>query len=366
MGKISYYRYPSNKNSRGVGKWIWKIGVALIVILLLVRFFDVDLERLNLWITSPLVDFVNKYSQNNSINLVGLSLPQIEIENDIRFPSSILTGGSDFFKNKLNSSQRILNTQIAGLKWYETYEDKEEGINFKDRLKMFLEDNIEENNKTKENIRLALGDLADEVLIGIYHTHTGETYALTDGVERIDKGIGGVVSAGEALKKELEENYGIKVVHSTKINDKVYNASYAESKKDASKMLEENPNIQIILDIHRDAGKSREDSLVTINGVDLASIMFVVGSDARASFPDWEKNHQFAQKVASLMDEKYPSLCCEVRVQDGRYNQFLHPRAMLVEMGTVQNYTHEAEESAKILAEILVPILIETAQEESV
>lgn len=195
--------------------------------------------------------------------------------------------------------------------------------------------------------------LTDKALVGIYHTHTGETYALTDGTERLSGKKGGVVTVGEAIKDELEKEYGIRVAHSDRVNDEIYNSSYAESEKDARRLLAENPDLEILLDIHRDAGKPRKDSIVNINGRELAPILFVVGSDARAPFPTWKQNHDFAKKIAEAMEKKYPGLCIGVRVKEGRYNQFLHPGAMLVEVGSVSNSTEEAAQSARLLAGIL-------------
>lgn len=199
----------------------------------------------------------------------------------------------------------------------------------------------------------ALPSLTEKALVGIYHTHTGETYALTDGTERLTGKKGGVVTVGESLKKELEEVYGIRTVHSDRINDEKYSASYTESEKDARRLLAENPDLEILLDIHRDAGKPRKDSIVDINGREMAPILFVVGSDARAPFPTWKQNYDFAKKLAEQIGKKYPGLCTGVRVKEGRYNQFLHPRAILVEVGSVSNSTEEAVESGRLLAGIL-------------
>lgn len=53
----------------------------------------------------------------------------------------------------------------------------------------------------------------------------------------------------------------------------------------------------------------------------------------------------------------YPGLSLGVRVKDGLYNQFLHSRAVLVEMGTTENSTEEAARSARLLADALADIL---------
>lgn len=202
-------------------------------------------------------------------------------------------------------------------------------------------------------------ELSEDTLVGIYHTHTGETYALTDGVERLQGQKGGVAEAGRALKEELEKKYGIRTAHNDRVNDAVYSLAYAESEKTARRLLEDNSEVQILLDIHRDAGKSRNESVVSINGELMAPILFIVGSDARSPFPSWKNNHSFALKISERLNKEYPGLCVGVRVKEGRYNQFLHPRAILVEIGSVNNSTEEAVKSVRLLAGILAEELEE-------
>lgn len=212
---------------------------------------------------------------------------------------------------------------------------------------------------TEEKQQSGAQELTKDCLVAIYNTHTGETYALTDGMERLEGKKGGVVKAAAALEKVLEEKFGIRVVRSDVIHDKVYNYSYANSKETLEKILEENPGILAVFDIHRDAGKPREDSIVSIDGETVAPILICVGSDARASFPGWQNNYRFAKKLASELDKKYPGLCQGVRVMDGRYNQHLHPRALLLEIGSVTNSTQEAVRSAELLGEVLGPLILE-------
>lgn len=192
--------------------------------------------------------------------------------------------------------------------------------------------------------------LSEESLVAIYNTHTGETYALTDGMERLTGKRGGVVKVAEALQDELEKKYGIRVARSDAINDINYNSSYTKSQETLQKLLEENPSVQVVLDIHRDAGKSRENSLVTVDGQQVAPVLIVVGSDARSPFPTWRQNYSFAQELAAEIDKQQPGLCLGVRILEGRYNQFLHPRAVLLEVGSVSNSTEEAVLAARMLA----------------
>ncbi|KUK82040.1 MAG: putative membrane protein, partial [Pelotomaculum thermopropionicum] len=103
--------------------------------------------------------------------------------------------------------------------------------------------------------------------------------------------------------------------------------------------------------------KTRKQSTVKVNGREAAAILLVVGSDARGSFPGWDQNYDFAVQLARKINQMYPGLCLGVRVKDGRYNQFLHPRAVLVEVGTTNNFTEEALRSAGYLADALAELL---------
>jgi len=199
--------------------------------------------------------------------------------------------------------------------------------------------------------------LPGDCLVAIYNTHTGETYSLTDGVERLDGREGGVVTVASALQEELESKYGIKAARSERINDADYNTAYLESEKTAKELLTANPKTLAILDIHRDSGKTREQSVVKINGQDVAPLLFIVGSDARRPFPNWRQNHAFAQELSNRINSMYPGLSLGIRVKDGLYNQSLHPHALLVEVGTTKNSTEEAARSIRLLASALASVL---------
>ncbi|CCO07892.1 stage II sporulation protein P [Desulforamulus hydrothermalis] len=196
-----------------------------------------------------------------------------------------------------------------------------------------------------------------EALVGIYNTHTGETYLLTDGRDRLTGGRGGVVTVAKAVQKTLEEQYGIPVVLSDRIHDARYATSYLESKKTAQEIVENHPHLIALLDIHRDAGRSRQDSLVEVKGKKVAPILIIVGSDARAEFPDWQQNYRFACRLADQINHLYPGLCLGVRVKEGRYNQFLHPGALLLEIGTDNNSLTEALASGEMLAHALAQLV---------
>ncbi|HBT20323.1 MAG TPA: hypothetical protein DEA47_02990 [Peptococcaceae bacterium] len=208
-----------------------------------------------------------------------------------------------------------------------------------------------------ENSSKSQFSAGDNPLVGIYNTHNSETYMATDGVKHKKGKNGGVVRVAEVLERCLENKYGVPVVRSTKIHDyPSWSLSYSRSKETAKSMLAQHPSIQILLDIHRDAGL-RNKKIVNINGKNAAQILLIVGSNKRLSHPNWEKNKEFAEIINKKMNEMYPGFSRGVRVQSGRYNQHLHPHAVLVEIGSVKNSLREAEYSVELFAAVINEVL---------
>lgn len=303
----------------------------------------------------PLFDIAVSWTERDPRGLMRSAAPVIawagtgEDHPEIVTPGSFVTAIINPFKVNYANPSEILASEMPALAEY------------KKEYSSFLQANIKIPLEQTGSVVDAL--ISPNALLGIYYTHTGETYSLTDGTDRLPGEKGGIVQVGLAIKDRLERGYGIRVVHNDRVNDVNYSLSYVESEKTARRLLEENKDVQILLDIHRDAGKSRSESLVKVKGVDVAPILFIAGSDARSPFPSWQKNYNFALELSNRINDRYPGLSLGVRVKEGRYNQFLHPRAILVEMGTDNNSTEEAMKSGSLMAEILAETLIEIAPE---
>ena len=213
-------------------------------------------------------------------------------------------------------------------------------------------------NKTKD-----LDNAGDNPLVGIYNTHNSENYSATGGAAKVEGQNSGVVKVAEVLEASLRDNYGVAAARSTQIHDYPnWNLSYTKSKETAKSLLSKNPSIQILVDIHRDAG-IKEKRTTIINGSKAAQILFIVGSAERLDHPNWKKNKEFAEKLHAKAEKLYPGLSRGVRVQDGRYNQHLHPHAVLIEVGNVNNSLEEAEISGKLLARIFSEVLKDLSAE---
>ena len=124
---------------------------------------------------------------------------------------------------------------------------------------------------------LTLEKNADVPQILIYHSHSQETFV--DSREgRVEDTIVGV---GDYLTQLLTETYGYQVIHVTETFDIVdgqidRSAAYDYARPYIEQILEENPSIEVVIDLHRN-GVPEDRHLVTeTNGKPTAQIMFYI------------------------------------------------------------------------------------------
>jgi len=198
--------------------------------------------------------------------------------------------------------------------------------------------------------------LNGEPMILLYTTHNAESYKPSAGVSKQEGKNGGVAVVSRTLSQAIESRYGIKTIYSDAIHDYPdFTQSYINSMRTVQQILKKNPGIQVVLDIHRDAGlKSRSDTLVKIGSKNCAKVMIVVGTEN----PHYKENLAFAEKVAAKADQMYPGLLKSIRLaKDRRYNQHLHPRALLLEFGSDLTTPEDANNSAILMADVIASVL---------
>lgn len=198
-------------------------------------------------------------------------------------------------------------------------------------------------------------------LVGIYHTHTAESFIPTSGAAHRPGGQRGeIVEVGAALAKRLAAQ-GVGAVHSDAIHDfPSFMKAYGPSEETARKMLANNDTIQMLFDIHRDAEK-KENTTVVVNGVSMARIAIIVGMGQQDLVqPHWQQNHAFAKLIDSKLNQHFPGLSRGIQLVEWRYNQHLHPRALLLEVGCQENSREEAVRSIELFGDVLAEILNES------
>ena len=202
--------------------------------------------------------------------------------------------------------------------------------------------------------------LTGKPLVGLYYTHTAESFVPTSGVTHKPGGQrGDIVEVGNALTKRLS-TYGIGTVQNTNIHDyPSFMKAYGVSELTVKSMLTENPSLQMIFDIHRDADK-RANYIATVNGVQVARFMIIVTTGQPGLIqPHWQQNHAFAKLIDAKMNQRYPGVSRGIRMDDWRYNQHLHPRALLLEVGCQENTKEEAERGIELFGDIIAEIIAE-------
>ena len=200
----------------------------------------------------------------------------------------------------------------------------------------------------------------------ILHTHTTESY--TQGAEdyvetsdyrTLDENFN-MLSIGDIVAKILWEN-GIGVVHDRQLHDyPSYNGSYNDARKAIKAYLSEFPGIQLILDLHRDAADTENGQLRTVASVEgetAAQLMLVMGTDESGlSHANWQDNLSLGLKLQAQLERQSPGITRPTILRAQRFNQDLHPGALLVEVGAAGNSHTEARLAAEQLAHAIVAL----------
>lgn len=208
----------------------------------------------------------------------------------------------------------------------------------------------------------------DEPLVLIIHTHTSESYRTLQPDPQanstnhvFNSSDTGITRVGEALATKLREQYNIGTIHTVRIHDwPQHVTAYRNARETVEEFLERYPSIQVVLDLHRQ-GIPNYTYAKTIGDTEAVAIEVIyttAQSLPYASHPNWRSNQAFATRLGEVMEEVHPGLLRRVmRVDDSRYNQDLHPRMLLLEMGNYLDLEEHAITSAKLLADPLARAL---------
>ncbi|WP_139348718.1 stage II sporulation protein P [Clostridium sp. Marseille-P2415] len=204
----------------------------------------------------------------------------------------------------------------------------------------------------------------DKPQILIYHTHSQEEFA--------DHGPSNpnatVVGIGSYLTDLLTAK-GYNVIHDTSVYDLQNgkldrNKAYTYALDGISGILQENPSIEVVLDIHRDGVNESLHMVNQVNGKPTAPIMFFNGVSQTPEGPIEylpnpyrEQNLAFSFQMQLDAAAYFPNLTRKIYIKGLRYNQHLRPRSALIEVGAQTNTYQEALNAMDPLAEVLDMVL---------
>lgn len=253
-------------------------------------------------------------------------------------------------------------SKILEINWadYETTEDFIKAFYTVDRVTEATPELFE--IETLLGMDMTMKQSNDVPQILIYHTHSQEAFA-DSAPGDVDATI---VGAGELLTKLLTEEYGYNVIHHTGEYD-VPSRDYAYSKSlpALEKILEENPTIEVVIDLHRD-GVAESTHLVTdLNGVPTAKMMFFNGlsrtkKNGNIGYlenKNLQENLAFSFQMQMVANEYYPGLTRKNYLNGYRYNMHLRGKSLLVELGAQTNTVEEIRNAIGPLAHMLDMVL---------
>ena len=208
---------------------------------------------------------------------------------------------------------------------------------------------------------LSVNKESDGPQILIYHTHAHEDFI--DSVPGDSSTT--IVGAGDKLAGLLEEKYGFKVLHHTGVYDDERDDAYNKSLPAIEQILEENPTIEVVIDLHRDAVSGDRKLVMDLQGRPTARFMFFNGlSYGRKSGdisylenPYIQDNLAFSFQAQVAANEYYPGIARKVYLKAYRFNMHLMPKSMLIELGAQNNTVEEIMNACDPLAHILAIVL---------
>lgn len=200
----------------------------------------------------------------------------------------------------------------------------------------------------------------------LYHTHSQEAFADSKEGEVEDT----IIGVGNYLTELLTKNYGYQVIHVTEAFDMESgeldrSAAYDYAGTYLETILEENPSIEVVIDLHRDGVPENRHLVTEINGKSTAQIMFYNGLSytiARGSLdylpnPYIQDNLAFSFQMEYQAAQYYPDFYRGIYLAGYRYNLHLRPRSILVEAGAQTNTVQEVKNAMEPFADILNRVL---------
>lgn len=215
-----------------------------------------------------------------------------------------------------------------------------------------------------KDLTLTTGQSGPKILL--YHTHGSEAFADSRSGKKKDT----VIGVGDVLAKELQDKYGIEVYHDRQVYDVVNgkldrSQAYNVAADSIEKILQENPSIQVVIDLHRDGVADSTRLVTTIDGKKTAQIMFFNGMSriqgkgeiGYLKNPHRTGNLAFSLQLQLAAADQYDNFTRKIFLRSYRYNLHYRDRSVLIEAGAQTNTVQEVKNAMYPLAKILNDVL---------
>jgi len=205
----------------------------------------------------------------------------------------------------------------------------------------------------------------------IFHTHSTEMFTDSDPLDSMT----GIMGVGRYLAQVLSERHGLEVLHHTGRFDIVdgtprIRGSYERMEPAIRRILQENPSIQVVIDLHRDGVGAHSPAftryvddkptaqLMFFNGLSRQNINGQAVNIERLPNPYQRENLNFSFRMQLAANQMYPGLARRIYLRAYRYSLHMMPLSTLVEVGNQHNTLREAKNAMYPLADIIASVLL--------
>ena len=350
-------------------------GIAISIVLLIILFFNINEVVLG---EIMLYDTVSGYKINEDVKNIfnkedTMLVSNIDNAESEEIGDIEVIGIDDIMYEHQKTEEEVkksteINNSNIDIKKLEDLDYLRQEFYIVDKTTAMTKDYFDVNKFINTDLKIEKSQ--DEPKVLIFHTHPHEMFKDSN-TNDINEGIVGV---GARLADILENEYGIKTLH---IVDESFdmengslqrNGAYERMELVIPKILEENPSIELVIDLHRDGVAETTHLVENINGKPTAKIMFFNGISriyengklnniSNLPNPNIHTNLALSFNMQKAAMEKYPGFTRKIYIKPYRYSLHLKPKTMLVEAGAQTNTKEEMYNSMEILAELINDVI---------
>ena len=287
---------------------------------------------------------------------------QASDENEVGADGTLVSGTDDSDQTTIHTSGTPIDTSIEKMSSFDYLIGNFYTV---DSTTMIRPDELNGAELLSKNMKIDQSTEGPKILI--YHTHSQEMFA--DSVE--GDASTSIVGIGDYLTALLNDTYHIPTMHHTAVYDLIdgkldRSLAYDLAKPDLQRILEENPSIEVVIDLHRDGVNEGTHLVTEVNGKPTAQIMFFNGlSKTRANGeidylanPYIQDNLAFSLQMQVAANNEYPGFTRRIYLRGYRYNMHFKPKSLLVEAGAQTNTVEEMRNAMEVLADLLHTVLV--------
>ena len=198
----------------------------------------------------------------------------------------------------------------------------------------------------------------------IFHTHSQEKFA-----DSTDDDSTSILGVGDYLT-ELLTGKGYNVIHDRSVYDYVdgkldRSKAYTYAEQGIESILESNPSIEVVIDLHRDGVADTTHLVTEVDGRQMAKIMFFNGisySNVKGNInylynPYRDDNLAMSLQLHLIGEAYYPGFLRRNYINAYRYCLHERAKSMLIEAGAQTNTFEEVKNAMEPLADMLDKLL---------